>query len=111
MSQDMDSLTAALARLQATIDARRDADPHNSYTAQLLADPSRAAKKFGEEAVEAVIAAAQGDKDALAGEGADVLYHFLVMLAAAGVSPEAVAAKLAAREGRSGLDEKASRGR
>jgi phosphoribosyl-ATP pyrophosphohydrolase len=111
MSQDMNSLTAALARLQATIDARRDADPESSYTAQLLADPPRAAKKFGEEAVETVIAAAQGDKDALAAEGADVLYHFLVLLAAAGVSPETVAAKLAAREGRSGLEEKASRDR
>ena len=104
-----DTLAAALTRLQATIDARRGADPKSSYTAQLLADPARAAKKFGEEAVEAVIAAVQADKEALAAEGADVLYHFLVLLAAAGVSPDAVAEKLAAREGRSGLDEKASR--
>jgi phosphoribosyl-ATP pyrophosphohydrolase len=103
------SLAAVLARLQATIAARRGADPKSSYTAQLLADPARAAKKFGEEAVETVIAAVQGDKDALAAEGADVLYHFLVLLAAAGAPPEAVAEKLMEREGRSGLDEKASR--
>jgi phosphoribosyl-ATP pyrophosphohydrolase len=103
------ALASALTRLQATIDARRGADPKSSYTAQLLADPARAAKKFGEEAVEAVIAAVQVDKGALAAEGADVLYHFLVLLAAAGVSSDDVAAKLAAREGRSGLDEKAAR--
>ena len=92
-----------------TIAARRGADPKSSYTAQLLADPARAAKKFGEEAVETVIAAIQGDKNALAAESADLLYHWLVLLAASGVSTDAVAAKLAAREGRSGLEEKASR--
>ena len=106
---NVDTLTAALTRLQTIIETRRGADPKSSYTAQLLADPARAAKKFGEEAVEAVIAAVSADKDALAAEGADVLYHLLVLLAAAGVSPEAVAAKLAAREGVSGLDEKAAR--
>jgi phosphoribosyl-ATP pyrophosphohydrolase len=103
------TLTAALMRLQATIDTRRGADTQSSYTAQLLADPARAAKKFGEEAVEAVIAAMSADKAALAAEGADVLYHLLVLLAAAGVSPDAVAAELAGREGMSGLDEKAAR--
>jgi len=105
----LESLETVLTRLQATIDARRGADPQSSYTAQLLADPARAAKKFGEEAVEAVIAAVAGDKAALAAEGADVLYHFLVLLAAAGVSPGEVAAVLARREGRSGIEEKASR--
>ena len=82
-----------------------------SYTAKLLAGgPPLAAKKFGEEAVEAVLAAAQGDKDALAAESADVIYHWLVLLAASGVTLDEVAAKLEAREGTSGLDEKASRG-
>ncbi len=99
----------ALARLQATIAARKGADPASSYTAQLLADPARAAKKLGEEAVETVIAALGQDADALAGESADLIYHWLVLLAAKGVDLDAVAAKLAAREGRSGLDEKASR--
>jgi phosphoribosyl-ATP pyrophosphohydrolase len=103
-------LAEVLIRLQATVAARRGADPSGSYTARLLAQgPERAAKKFGEEAVEVVIAAAARDADGLAGESADLLYHWLVLLEAAGVSPDAVAAKLEAREGTSGLDEKAAR--
>jgi phosphoribosyl-ATP pyrophosphohydrolase len=98
-----------VARLAAVIEARRTADVGGSYTAQLLADPARAAKKLGEEAVEAVIAAVQADRDALAAESADLIYHWLVVLAAAGVSLDEVAAKLAAREGTSGLAEKAGR--
>jgi phosphoribosyl-ATP pyrophosphohydrolase len=99
-----------LARLEAVVAARKGADPASSYTAQLLAGgPPSAAKKFGEEAVEAVLAAVSGDPDALAAESADVIYHWLVMLAAAGVSLDQVAAKLEAREARSGLEEKASR--
>ena len=105
----MDRLLQALAALQATIDARRGADPSASYTAQLLADPARAAKKLGEEAVETVIAAVQGDRAALAGESADLLYHWLALAAASGLDLDAVAAALEARAGRSGLDEKASR--
>lgn len=105
----MSRLADVLDRLAATIEARRGADPGSSYTAQLLADPARAAKKLGEEAVETVIAAGQKDPDAIAAESADLLYHWLVLLAASGVSVDAVAAKLEAREGRSGLDEKASR--
>jgi phosphoribosyl-ATP pyrophosphohydrolase len=98
-----------LARLTATIESRKGGDPTTSYTAKLLADPTLAAKKLGEEAVEAIIAATQGDKFALAGESADLIYHWLVVLAAAGVSLDEVAAKLEAREGTSGLEEKASR--
>ncbi len=98
-----------LARLNGTIAARRGADAGGSYTAQLLADPRRAARKLGEEAVETVIAAIAEDTDALASESADLIYHWLVLLAARGVDLDAVADKLAAREGRSGLDEKASR--
>lgn len=97
-------------RLAETIEARKGGDPASSYTAKLLAEPERAAKKLGEEAVEVVIAAVQKDADGLTGESADLIYHWLVTLAAAGVSLDAVAAKLEAREGRSGLDEKASRG-
>jgi phosphoribosyl-ATP pyrophosphohydrolase len=99
-----------LARLDAVVASRKGGDPASSYTAQLLAGgPQGAAKKFGEEAVEAALAAVSGDRDALAAESADVIYHWLVMLAAAGVSLDQVAAKLEAREGRSGLEEKASR--
>ena len=105
----MSRFAEILDRLAATIEARRDADAATSYTAQLLAEPARAARKLGEEAVETVIAAVQGDAPALAAESADLIYHWLVALAAAGVSLDEVAARLEAREGRSGLDEKASR--
>jgi phosphoribosyl-ATP pyrophosphohydrolase len=98
-----------VARLAAVIESRRGGDPGASYTARLLADPALAAKKLGEEAVETVIAAAQGDKAALAAESADLVYHWLAVLAAAGVSLDEVAAKLEAREGTSGLVEKARR--
>ncbi len=99
-----------IQRLAATIASRKGADAAASYTAQLLADPARAAKKLGEEAVETVIAAVSADPAALAAESADLIYHWLVVLAAAGVSLDEVAERLEAREGRSGLDEKASRG-
>ena len=107
----MSRFADVLARLAATIESRKGGDASASYTAKLLADPSLAAKKLGEEAIEAVIAATQGDKAALAAESADLLYHWLVVLAAAGVSLDEVAAKLEAREGTSGLAEKASRPR
>ena len=110
MTGSMERLAQALQRLDTAIAARRDGDPAASYTARLLADGvARIAKKLGEEAVETVIASVEGDPDALAAESADLLYHWLVLLAAAGVAPDAVAAKLEAREGRSGIEEKASR--
>ena len=106
----MSRFSDTLERLNATIAARVGADPASSYTAKLLAGGAAvAAKKLGEEAVETVIAAVQADPDALAAESADLIYHWLVLMAAAGVPLDAVAAKLEAREGRSGLDEKASR--
>jgi phosphoribosyl-ATP pyrophosphohydrolase len=98
-----------VARLSAVIASRKGGDPAQSYTSTLLADSSLAAKKLGEEAIEAVIAATQGDEAALAAESADLIYHWLVVLAAAGVSLDEVAARLEAREGMSGLAEKASR--
>ena len=98
-----------ISRLAATIDSRKGGDVSASYTAQLLADLNRAAKKLGEEAVETVIAAAQGDRDALTAESADLIYHWLVVIASAGVSLDEVAEKLEAREGTSGLAEKAGR--
>lgn len=105
----MSRFAEVLGRLVSTIESRKGGEVSTSYTAKLLTDPSLAAKKLGEEAVEAVIAATQGDKAALAGESADLIYHWLVVLAAAGVSLDEVAAKLEAREGTSGLAEKASR--
>lgn len=99
-----------LLRLAATIEARKGADPDTSWTARLLArGPKKAAQKFGEEAIEAVIEAARGDTGKLTEEAADVLYHFLVMLTARGVSLSDVYAELERREGQSGIAEKASR--
>ena len=110
MSAPPDAPGAVLARLAATVEARRGADADASWTARLLArGPEACAKKFGEEAVEAVIEAARGDAPALAREAADVLYHLLVMCAARGVSLARIEAELARREGASGLAEKASR--
>jgi phosphoribosyl-ATP pyrophosphohydrolase len=102
----------ALDRLFATIAARKGADASASYTAQLLAaGVEKCARKFGEEAVEAVIAAVGEDRTALTAESADVLYHLLVLWAAAGITPDNVYAALRAREGQSGLQEKAARGK
>ena len=99
-----------LDQLFATIAARKGADPTQSYTTTLLlAGVEKCAKKFGEEATEAVIAAIQKDKAELAKESADVLYHLLVLWAASGVTPEDVYTVLKTREGQSGLEEKASR--
>jgi phosphoribosyl-ATP pyrophosphohydrolase len=103
-------MSDSLDRLFAIIDARKGADPSSSYTAKLLAEGvEKCAKKFGEEATETVIAAISRDKTELAKESADVLYHLLVLWAASGVTPQEVYAVLRAREGQSGLEEKASR--
>jgi len=106
----MSRFSETLDRLAATIESRRGGDPASSYTAKLLSEGlDRSAKKFGEEAFETVIAAMQGDKDGLAAESADLIYHWLVLLARSGVSLDEVAAWLESREGRSGLEEKAWR--
>jgi phosphoribosyl-ATP pyrophosphohydrolase len=105
----MSDLGDTLDRLWATIESRKGGDPASSWTAKLLADPKLAAKKLGEEGLEAALAAATGDKPGLTAEAADVLYHLLAVLAASGVTLDEVAAVLKAREGTSGIAEKASR--
>ena len=100
-----------LEQLAATVRARRAATADSSYTRKLLdGGPERCAKKFGEEAVEAVIAAVHQDDAALKAEAADVLYHLLVMLEARNVPLADVLDVLASRMGISGHDEKAARG-
>jgi len=102
---------SALARLAATIAARKGADPESSWTARLLTKgPEKCAEKFGEEAIEAVIEAVKGDRARLTSEAADVLYHLLVMCAAHDVTLDDIEAELARRDGTSGIDEKAARG-
>jgi phosphoribosyl-ATP pyrophosphohydrolase len=99
-----------IQRLAATIHARRSALGEKSYTRQLLdAGSEKCAKKFGEEAVECVIAGVSQDDKALTAEAADVLYHLLVLLEVRGVELSAVLHVLEGRMGTSGLDEKASR--
>jgi phosphoribosyl-ATP pyrophosphohydrolase len=105
----MSRFADVLARLAETIESRRGGDPAASWSAKLLADPALAAKKLGEEALETALAAAQGDRSAVAAESADLVYHWLALLAACGVSLDEVAAVLEAREGRSGVAEKAAR--
>lgn len=105
-----DALGEALERLWRTIESRRGADPAISYTARLFArGTAKIAQKLGEEAVEAVIEGVRGDPAALVGESADVLYHLLVLWAAAGIGPADVAAEMTRREGVSGLNEKKRR--
>ena len=102
--------TFTLEDLARIIAERADAGADHSYTAKLLADgPARAAKKLGEEAVEAAIAAVQGNRAELVREAADVLYHLVIVLRAGGVPLEDVMAELSRRTAQSGLAEKAAR--
>jgi len=100
-----------LERLYAVIESRQGADASSSYSAKLFAAGlPEIARKVGEEAVETITAALSGEGDVTA-ESADLLYHLLVLWAAAGIKPEDVWTELARREGTSGIDEKNSRGK
>ena len=93
-------------------DARPASGGEASYTRKLLdKGPEHCAKKFGEEAVETVIAGIGNDRDHLIAESGDVLFHLLVLLKSRGVKLEEVEAKLAQRTSMSGLEEKAARKR
>lgn len=99
-----------LHELETVIASRKGADPDSSWTAKLLSKgPEKCAEKFGEEAIEAIIAAAKNDRENLTYEAADVLYHMLVMLAARDVALDDVLNELARRQGLSGIAEKAAR--
>ena len=99
-----------LDTLEATIRARRGADPKTSYTAKLFAKGrGKIAQKVGEEAVETVIAALTEDKTALIGEATDLMFHLLVLFADCDVTLDDIRAEIARREGVSGIDEKAAR--
>ena len=102
---------AVLARLAATIEARKDADAKSSYVAALFARGDDAIlKKIAEEATETVMAAKDGDKIRIAAEVADLWFHCLVLLARHGLGPADVLSELKRREGTSGHTEKAARG-
>lgn len=84
--------------LWTVIESRRDADPESSYTARLLTGREDSLlKKIGEEATEVVMAAKDADADQLRYESADLVYHLLVVLARWGLTPDDLAAELAAR--------------
>lgn len=106
----MEPPVAVLDRLYAVVHSRRTADPAVSHSARLLSRGSaKVAQKFGEEAVECLIEAVAGNRDAVVAESADVLYHLIVLWVSAGVAPGDVWAELARREGVSGVAEKAAR--
>ena len=101
-----------IADLEQRIAERAGAPAAQSYTRQLLdKGVAQCAKKFGEEAVEAVLAAVGEDRERVIAESADVLYHLLVLLKARGVTLDEIEAFLETRAKKSGLDEKASRPR
>ena len=102
--------TFTLDDLARIITERAAAPEAESYTAKLIGGgPAKAAKKLGEEAVEAAIAAVQGDRQNLTAEAADVLYHLLVVLQGANIPLSDVMAELERRTAQSGLAEKAAR--
>jgi phosphoribosyl-ATP pyrophosphohydrolase len=99
-----------LARIAQTLETRKSADPTSSYTASLLHKGLEAIlKKIGEETIETVMAAKDGDRLHIVREVADLWFHTLVLLAQQDLGPEDVLAELARREGISGIDEKLSR--
>ncbi|GAA5266171.1 MAG: phosphoribosyl-ATP diphosphatase [Acidiphilium sp.] len=99
-----------LDRLWSIVLSRKSADPLISHSARLLArGVAKIAQKFGEEAVECLIEAVSGNREALIAESADVLYHMMVMWVGCGLRPDDVWAELERREGISGIAEKAAR--
>ena len=106
----MDAPADILTRLESVIAERRTAAPEDSYVASIAARGLPViARKLGEEATEAVVAALSGDEVDLVGEAADVLFHLLVLLGEKGIALERVLAELERREGTSGHAEKAAR--
>lgn len=101
-----------LEALAQIIAERARAGGERSYTRKLLDEgPEKCAKKLGEEAVEAAIAASSGDKQAVVAESADLLYHLLVVLQSREVALREVYEELERRTASSGIDEKESRRR
>ncbi|MBB4186631.1 phosphoribosyl-ATP diphosphatase [Sinorhizobium terangae] len=102
--------TFTLSDLENIVAVRAKAAPEESWTAKLVAAGQRkAAKKLGEEAVEAVIAAISDDRKNLVDESADLLYHLMVVLNIAAIPLQDVMDELARRTSQSGLEEKANR--
>jgi len=100
-----------LEELYETLQQRKQADPGSSYVASLYAKGlDSILKKIGEEATEVVIAAKNEKAEATVYELADLWFHCLVLMAREDIAPQQLIDELARRLGRSGLEEKASRG-
>ena len=103
-------LFQVLERIAASIEARKNGDPENSYVAKLFSQGEDAMlKKIGEEATETVLAAKSGDRLHLVREVTDLWFHCMIVLARHGLGPGDVLAEMHRREGISGLEEKAAR--
>lgn len=103
-------MTDTLQKLSEILEARKHASPDSSYVAKLYAKGlDEILKKVGEEAGETIIAAKNGEPDAIIYETADLWFHSMVMLKHLGLEPEQVLTELERRFGLSGLEEKANR--
>lgn len=103
-------MAKTLTRLESVIRDRKNSGGKSSYVAKLLGKGrGKVAQKFGEEAVETIVAALAEDDEALVGEAADTLFHLLILLAERDIPLADVLAELERREGMSGLAEKAAR--
>lgn len=103
-------MTTTLEKIFTVIESRKDADPKNSYVASLFEKgTNKIAEKVGEETTEAIIEAVQGNKEKLAEESADLLFHLMILWSDAGLTPNDIFQILEKREGVSGHIEKASR--
>ena len=99
-----------LERLDLTIQGKTTESPNKSHTAKLLKKGTeKCAEKFGEEAVELIVASVKKKKKEIIGEAADTLYHMLVLLRSKNISINEVMTELASREGISGIEEKRKR--
>ena len=99
-----------LERLDLTIQRKITESPNKSHTAKLLKKGTeKCAEKFGEEAIELIVASVKKKKKEIIGEAADALYHMLVLLRSKNISINEVLSELASREGISGIEEKRKR--
>ena len=99
-----------LERLDLTIQGKTTESPNKSHTAKLLKKGTeKCAEKFGEEAIELIVASVKKKKKEIIGEAADTLYHMFVLLRSKNISIDEVLTELASREGISGIEEKRKR--
>ncbi len=102
--------TDILSLLEDVLESRKQADPTESYTAELFNEgQDRMLKKLGEEAIELLIASKSGKNADIIHETADLWFHVLVLLKYHGLSSDDIMAELERRFGLSGLEEKANR--